>query len=278
MSKGVLIMALGHENYYHMAAVLAASIKVNDPGLPVCLLTTRAINPAHADLFDVIKTMPEKAITRNGKLEYIKGKLFMYDLSPFKETIFLDADQVLIAGKKLSTLFTELADVDLTFSNTGLAEVSIWADIAEVKKLYGSKPYWNYHSELVYFKKTAKVKAYFDAAKKVYQDDKIKSAERFSAATMADELAFQVAAMVTGMYPHRENWTPNFWYDRNGNLSRKYTYELDFTTYSIGGNSVPTAVKNNYNILAKHYFAKLGLLNPYRVIDKRYFLPERNKI
>ncbi|MDB5200588.1 MAG: hypothetical protein JWO92_2551 [Chitinophagaceae bacterium] len=274
MSKGILIYALGHENYYKMAVVLAASIKVND-ALPICLITDRQVKPEHIHLFKMVKNPLKKSIYNGDKVEYIKAKLYMYDYSPFDETIFLDVDQVMIAGRKLSPVFTELKDIEVTFSNTGKAEISIWADIKEVQKIYGDKPFWNFHSEFVYFKKGA-AKKYFDAAKKVYEDDKIKSATKFANATMADELAFQAAAMITGIFPHKENWAPNFWYDSNQKDSRKYPYQLtDHITYSIGGKTTPGHVKINYNILAKHYFAKLGLSNPYRVIDKQYYLPER---
>lgn len=283
LKRGILLIANGHSNYYHMAVVLAASIRCND-GLPVCLVTNHAIHERHQHLFDVVIEPSKKSITQKygkvEKTEYIKAKLFMYDYSPFEETIFLDVDQVMISGRNLSSIFEELKDIDLAFSNTGIAEMSIWSSIDEVKKLYGNKPYWNYHSELVYFKKSPSVKSYFEAAKKVYEDNKIKSAVKFSAAAMADELAFQCAAMITGMYPHKENWTPNFWYDRATGLEKqKYPYQLSgYITYSIGGNQIPQRVKDNYNILAKHYFAKLGLSNPYQVEDKRNFLPERNLI
>lgn len=275
-AKGILIYALGHTNYYKMAVVLAASIKSND-NLPVCLVTDGEVPAAHAKLFDIVKNPTKLSITQKGKTEFIKSKLYMYDLSPFDETIFLDADQIIIHGQKLSPIFNELKTIEITMSNTGIAGVSIWADIAEVKKLYGDKPFWNYHSEFVYFKKTEKAKTFFDAAKKVYGDDKIKSATRFANATMADELAFQAASITTGIYPHMENWCPNFWFGRDHKLARKYPYQLskDFITYSIGGKSTPQCVKNNYNTLAKAYFAKLGLSNPYQVVDKKYFLPER---
>ena len=271
-------MSLGHENYYKMAVVLAASIKVNDP-LPVCLVTDVPVKEEHADLFSVVKLPTYKSIHNGTNKEYIKAKLFMYDLSPFEETIFLDADQIIMDGRIISVLFDELKDIDLTFSNTGLAETSVWADIKEVSKIYGKKPFWNFHSELVYFKKSAKVKAYFDAAKKVYEENKIISATKFSGATMADELAFQCAAMITGLYPHAANWLPNFWFDRNPGEAGKYPYQLtEYITYSIGGKSTPTRVKDNYNNLAKYYFATLGLINPYQAIDKRNFLPERKLI
>jgi hypothetical protein len=278
MKRGILIYALGHPYYYQMAVVLASSIKVNDP-IAICLVTDHTVKIEHAHLFDSVTWPVERSIMQNGQKQYIKSKLFMFDHSPYEETLFLDVDQVLIKGRKLSGLFDELKDVDITFSNTGVAGSSIWADIKEVQQLYGDKPFWNYHSELVYFKKTAEVKRYFKAAVKVYEENKIKSATRFANANMADELAFQAAAIITGVYPHKEHWTPNFWYDRDRKNNRKYPFELTgYITYSIGGNAIPAAVKSNYNTLAKYYFATLGLSNPYQVVDKQSFLPERKLV
>ena len=279
MTTGILIQAFGHNNYYQMAVVIAASIKANEPDMPICLVTDNTIHIAHAKLFDSIILPIKESIINKGVTEYIKAKLFMYDYSPFDETIFLDVDQIIIKGRKLSTVFDELKNIDITFSNTGIAIESIWANIDEVKELYGNKPFWNFHSEFVYFKKSEEVKNYFDTAKMVYEENEIKSALKFANGTMADELSFQCAAMIIGIYPHKENWTPNFWYDRNPKLAYKYPYELkDYISYSIGGKSNPQHIKNCYNILAKAYFAILGLSNPYQVVDKRSYLPERRLI
>lgn len=274
MKKGILLIALGHPNYYAMAAVLAASIKVNDD-LPVCLVTDHTVPKQHEFLYADVKAPTKKSI--EGGL--IKSKLFMYDFSPFDETIFLDVDQVVIEGRKLSSVFEEMKDIDFTMSNTGLAEESLWADIAEVQSLYGDQPFWNFHSEFVYFKKSPEVKKYFNAAKKVFEDNKIKSAVKFSGGNMADELALQCASIMTGIYPHKENWLPNFWYEINPILATKYPYQLaDFLTYSIGGRTTPRRIKDNYNNLANYYFAKLRLTSAYQVIDKRNFLQERKLI
>jgi hypothetical protein len=279
MKKGILIQALGHYNYYQMAVALAASIKVNE-SLPICLVTTHIVEEQHKFLFDIVKPPNEAHISNKGKIEFIKAKLFMYDLSPFDQTIFLDVDQLVIANRKLSNLFSELQDVQFTCSNTGIAIKSIWCNIDEVFKLYGTKPFYNLHSEFVYFKKCKEVKKYFDTAKKVYKDNKITSAINFANATMADELALQCASIITNVKPHQQFFTPNFWFETNPKIALSFPYELDesFYTYSIGGNSVPPKIKDNYNLLAKHYFAKLGLSNPYQVVDKRYFLPERIKM
>ncbi len=280
IKQGILIIAVGHSNYLLMSLNLAASIKVNNTDLHIALATEK---PAPVELtkglIDVMVNIPEEFISVNGEQAFIKSKLHMYELSPFKETIFLDADQIMINDRSLLPIFEELGDVSITFSNTGMAKTSIWADIKEVQKLYGKKPFWNFHSEFVYFKKCKEAKQYFDEAKKVFTDNKIKSATKFAGSYMADELAFQAAAMITGIYPHQENWLPNFWYDRDQKQAAKYPYELtNNVTYSIGGKSTPSRIKNNYNNLAKHYFALLGLSNAYQVQDKQSFLPERKSI
>lgn len=273
-TKGILLIALGHPNYYQMAAVLAASIRVNDD-LPVCLVTDIKIPDQHEFLYTYVKAPTAKSMEGG----IIKSKLFMYDFSPFDETIFLDVDQVMIANRKLAPIFEELKDVDFTMSNTGIAGDSIWCDMKEVKALYGDKPFWNFHSEFVYFKKNAEVKKYFNAAKKVFEDNKIKSAVKFSGGNMADELALQCASIITGIYPHKEKWLPNFWHERDARLATKFPYQLtDFVTYSIGGKYTPQRIKDNYNTLANYYFASLQLNTPYQVVDKRNFLPERKMI
>lgn len=280
--RGVLLCALGHVNYYRMAAVLAASIKVNEPDLSIHLVTNNTIAPGHEKLFDSVQCPEEKWYIHDGRPHYIKAKLFMYEMSPFAETIFLDADQIMIRRRKLLPVFNSLEDINFTMSNTGIAGGSIWADISEVKILYGNGKkveFWNYHSEFVYFKKDKEVARYFKAAQKVYNDNKIISAHRFAGANMADELAFQAASIITGIYPHQKEWLPNFWFDRHKNMNRMEPWQLnDYITYSIGGKETPKAVKDNYNILAKSCFAQLGLPHPYQVVNKSSFLPERKII
>jgi len=273
MKKGVLLIATGHRNYYRMAEVMAASIRVNNPDLKICLACDGKYN-TNAFLFDSVKAIPVKYLS-----ESIKPKLYMDKLSPFDETLFLDVDQVMIMKRDLNTIFSECENIDVTFSNTGISGGSVWADINEINKKYGSGKMWNLHSEIVYFKKNEGSKKYFNAARAEYNSPTIKSAKTFAGGHMADELAFQIASMETGIFPHKENWCPNFWFDAHPKQSRAYTYQLtDYITYSIGGKMVPEWVKTQYNTLAKAYFAKLGLSNPYQVVDKRNFLPERRTI
>ena len=128
------------------------------------------------------------------------------------------------------------------------------------------------------FKKKPKTDYYFQTVKDIYFSPKVKCSE-FSNGTMTDELAFQIACMLTGIYPHLDSYTPI--YNRFLKLSkhqRMYPYQLaneGFYGYSIGGHRLDEFQKKNYNTLASAYFAKRGLKGHFQAIDKRSFLPER---
>ena len=277
MKRGILIIAVGHRNYLGMAMNLAASIRVNDPGLKIALAIDTPAPAEYQDkLFDIQVQVTPEMITQNGEQAFLKAKLHMLELSPFQETIYLDVDQIMIPRKSLLTVFDELAEIDFTSANYGFSEHSIWADMAEVRKLYGKNPFWNYHAEFMYFKKTKAVRSFFKAAQKVFNDNKIKSAMKFSGAAMADELSFAIAGMITGVSPHKERWLPNYWYSSDKVNRHKLPYQLtDFITYSLAGNVTPRIVKENYQNLAGSYFFKLGLKNPYIFRNKRNFLSNR---
>lgn len=285
MTKGILLIGVGHVNYTSMAANLAAGIKHNCPRMQIAIATDNILPPnpiLYPNLFDQHIHVPAEMYTTKGETEFIKVKTHMYDLSPFDETIFLDADMAWINNRNPEDLFEELKDIEFTIANTGEAKESVWADIGQVKKAWKTeKPFYNYHSEFVYFKKSPAVKAYFDKVKSVYLNPKVKGTS-FGGARIADELAFQIASMVLDYYPHKDNFLPTFWWGRCVGTSDfyKYPYQLpeSFFGYSIGGKITPPNVAKNYNSLASFYFQKAKLANPWFAKNKQSFIPNRKNI
>jgi hypothetical protein len=288
MTKGIVIYALGHENYYRMAENLAASLIANgsaDSDIKICLICDDKSKLVYPHLFDDFVKLEAEKFTVNDKIVFNNATVLVYELSTYDVTIKLDADMIWIEGRKVSELFAELDKADITFSNRGFGwdkQNSVWAEEEDIKKAYklsGDEKLYKIFGEFLYFKKTASNKKYFAKVNSVYKKPNV-VCRGFSNGTMTDELAIQITCMLTSIYPHQDNYTPIF----NGflgmpNLNRKYPYELvGFYGYSIGGNYTNDFVKDNYNILAKHYFAKLGLSNPYQVVDKRTFLPERKSL
>jgi hypothetical protein len=294
MTKGIIIFALGHENYLHMATALAASLRYNEPDVNICLLTDSKNKDFDktdigAALFSTVKVVPDKYFIEKSKVLFNKAMLNMYQLSPYDQTIKLDADMIWLQGRKPSEIFDQLADVDITFMNRGHGSLekdtpfSVWADGEEIKQAYSfgeDVKCYKIYGEFLYFKKSDSAKSFFKNAYEIYKDRKVKC-NRMANEDFTDELAYQITCMKLGVYPHAENFTPvfNIFLGYKNDLF-KYPHELakDYFALSIGGNRIPSNLKENYNILANHYFYRLGLQRPYQVQDKKVFLKERQKL
>lgn len=276
-NKGILLIAIGSTEYLEMAKNLAMSIKNVEPTMQIAL--AHNFGSIESKLFDLLIDVPFESYNTNGQVEFIKVKTWMYDFSPFQETIFLDVDMVWLFNKKPSELFDLCSGLNWTMSNTGLAETSIWADISEIRKIYPNSKMWNYHSECVYFKKCEKSKTYFDKVKSIYENPPIKGTN-FGGARIADELAFQLASIELNEFPHKENFTPIFWYARDKKETNLAPHKLKdlYFAYSVGGNRLPQNVKNNFMTISNYHAQTSKLSRAYRIKDKRTFIKERMKL
>lgn len=291
-TKGIVLIALGHGYYGRMAHNMAASLKVCEPDMPIAIICNdsameylKVYNISRT--FDHVITAPAEAYTRNGKREYIKAKTFMYDLSPFDETIFMDADMVWMPRHKPSELFEQLKDVDFTVQNRGYLDISetdklakyvMWADLNEVVEAHKLKEgkYYQVHSEFVYFKKKAAVKKLFDKWKETYDNLKV---NHFNfAGAIPDELPLSIAMIKTGVYPHADNYIPIFWFATEKKFPPDAVLFTDFFAFSVGGSFHNSQQKNLYNRLVQYYFNRLGLSHAWKLQNKRNFLPERRNL
>ncbi len=278
--KGFLIYALGHRNYYHMAETLAASLLFNAPEARIALVCDQPDNLTNRQLFsDIICIDVQQPMVFNNYT------VQMYQHSPFEETIKLDADMIWLTGRNPMELFDQLKDYDVHHMNRGHGwgeGNSVWVEEDQLKEAYNldeSVKLYKIYGEFVYFKKNATASAYFKAVRSIYRKPKVNMTSGFAGGTFTDELAYQIASMQKGM-EHIENFTPVFnKYLGYRQYHQWYAYQLppNFYAYSIGGNETPSFMKDQYNILAKHYYHQLGLQNPYQVRDKRTWLPERKK-
>jgi hypothetical protein len=290
-TKGVLLIALGNPMYGQLAANLAASLKINSPELPVHLvwggLALSHLTPEKLSLFGSMAECPVSLYHRNGVPSYVKPKLFMFELSPFDETIFLDVDTIIAPKKKFTNLFTELVDVDFTFENrsrVNLAEIRdsdtyLWGSIDDIKKAYKLNEGYLYglHSEFVYFKRNAKMRAFFSTAQSVFENPKVKV--KTFGQDIPDEFGFAIAMLKHKMYPHQCPYVPFYWQLTDNKKGISLSYVIDnFYGYSVGGNNPPRNVRQNYDQMAGAYFRILGLKYPYKLQPKKQVLAERKTL
>lgn len=288
MKQGVILLAIGHPYYGDYALQLCRSIKSTSPQTTIVL--------AHGDgggghinkktsAFDSMIEIPKEYIYTDIRKDYLKAKTYLYDISPFDESIFLDADMIWLPQKPIHDLFTLFKDVKFTISNRGSIPIEKatesfihWAKPSIIMDKYKIKEgiLYNLASELIYWKKGKEVKAMFDIAKQVFEKPLIEF-KQFGH-SMPDELAFEIAILKTKLYPHISPFVPFYWehFERK-RMRPKEIYE-NFYAYSIGGNIVTKPCALIYNALANHYNKQFGVNGYFPARDKKSFLPERKHI
>lgn len=313
--QGILLLALGQPHYGNYAANLAMSIKFNLPDMPIALLhDDNAIRHISGDkrikLFDQLVEVPKEIYQVNGENRYIRTKNFLYSLTPFEETLFLDADIVLFpnVADSISKLINELSEFDFSVSSRGFYELdklsdntySQWVKIEDVKKAYGLKKgrYYGLHSEFFWFKKTAKndkffslvesIAADFDSYKVITHDhsvhhsaisliNEVEVRRAVFASATPDELPYAIAMAKMKQYPHRDNFTPIYWELADSNRLIHKVKELysQYIGLSWGGNRTPAETTKLYNLLVKFYTGKGGY-KYFPLIAKKTFANGRS--
>lgn len=272
----IVILALGHNFYGQQAKNLAISIKKVSPEVPIHLVHYGDAGYIEKKWFDSHDECPAEYITKNGKPNYFKAKTFIYDLSPFETTIYLDADMLWLR-KPVYEVINELKDVDFTIANRGEERITektkwLWADPNEFKQFGEVLP--NFHSEFIWFKKCERVEKYFREVQALYENPPIQP--KAFAGDVADEYAFTIASVKQGVTPHKVPYVPTYWMfvDKHGGISLEYICN-NFYCLSVGGSAYTQQMKKYYDLLVTGNARWAGDNNPWKLIKKRSYLAER---
>ena len=195
-TKGVLLIALGRE-YNKLAYNLTKSIKKHNSTLQVACITDSTDNE-FLDAFDqVIKPRP---------LDYVEGyqfnpfklKTFMYDYSPFDETIYLDVDAVCL--KDISGLFSNFKIQEVgRYKKDDKCDCVWFKSLPEIFDVYNLENYYpEYNTSFISFIKSDENDQYFSMVKRLYND------RRFDYTKIGmnypDEVAFGIASSMLNQY------------------------------------------------------------------------------
>lgn len=285
MTRGVILVAVGHPFYGNYAHNLAMSIKAVTPDVPVVCLTdgegTRHLNNP---VFDSLIQIDKAHIKTNGLDDYLKAKLYIYDYSPFDETIYIDADVLWTPRKKITDLFDTLKDVNFTIGNHSKIDIKEakkgfihWTDPKNIRDILGIKEgmLYNLSSEFIYFKKGDEIKLLFDIAKDFHEDPRI-DYTRFGTG-VPDELSFEIAILKTGIYPHTSPFLPFYWEHCQKKSWEPFQIYDYFYGISLGGNTIDFRSQTTYDNLGKSIARKFNRLF-FTCKNKKSFLSERSKI
>jgi hypothetical protein len=284
-TKGILIVALGHAYYGRMALNLALSLKFTSK-LPIALAyNSSAIThiSGHLDKFDKLIEVPEKYYTRKRNTEYVKAKTHIYSLSPFDETIFLDADTLWLPKKSIDLLFTELENENLVIQSRGSVQLdqenlnkkSFWCDLKEYREVYGGDKFYSLSSEFIYFKKNKENAKFFADAIKIY--DNLKISHTMFAGGIPDELVFNISLLQNKITLTKDFYTPIYWEQAERKNMIPAQMHQQYFAYSVGGKMLSGTEKKFYDNLAKFYGTQFKV-HHFEIKNKMSYLPERTHI
>jgi hypothetical protein len=278
--KGIVIVACGHSYYGRLSYNLALSIKSVDPLFPIAIIHSENslshLSEGQRKIFDHFVLLPGG--TGFG------CKLELDLLTPFEETLYLDADMAWMPKRGPAELFEELKDIEFTSITEGHTEdVSkkyyFWADPVEIKKVYEiTGRIYQWRSEVMYFKKTDRVKNMFALARKVYKEPGLKSIIKFGN-QVPDELAFNIACAYYDIHPHIYKWCPALWPRLHGNNSTNPSDIYNrYYLLSCGSNYATGDLKKLYNNIMKAACFKFKTQHVFPLMDKKSFIPDRQKM
>jgi hypothetical protein len=304
-NKGVIIVALGHDNYIRMALNLAMSIRVSNPNTQIALVCNEGVeskfNYFEKQYFSKFIEINPKAYTINGKVEIPLSKTMIYELSPFDETIYIDSDSIWIKNKKVDNLFNTYKGVNFGFtlyhpnahypvdsdnSNFWFKEGETVRDLRKYfPKLKKDAYYYHLQSSFIYFKKSKQAEAIFNKAKDLF----IKRDFEFRdwADSMPDELAFSLSLLNLD-YKIDNPYKDIFYYPmsevtedgvkRGVKPIERSFIEKNYFFISMAGHVMNKGLKDLYNDHVKWNYAQhQNIKNPFLWIDKKDYLKERNK-
>lgn len=303
-NKGIVIVALGHDNYRKMAFNLAMSIRVSNPDAQIALISNAGVkdkfNIFEKQYFSHFIEVYEKDYTINGKREIPLAKTMIYELSPFDETVYIDSDSIWIKNKKVSDLFNTYKDVNFGFtlyhpnahypvdsdnSSFWFKEGETARDLRKYFKLKKDAYYYHLQSSFLYFKKSKEAEQIFARAKDLFITRDFQF--RDWADSMPDELAFSLSLLNLN-FKIENPYKDIFFYPmseivdngikRGVKPTERALIEKNFFFISMAGHIMSKGLKDLYNDHVKWNYAQhQNVKNPFLWIDKRDYLKERVK-
>ena len=234
--KGTCLLAVGNPCFGQYAYNLAASIKYKDPDASICVFTEgntlHALGDNKNAIFDYILPAPLEALYMKNHRRYPnRFKLSLHRYSPYDYTIYLDADSIWISSHRITELFDRFigADVDFAGQCEDMIDLrtdyfihkralnGIGANVVEgftPKLSYKSHRMYQLHGQFLLFKKTARVRGYFNEALCLY--DRMESGGLTQEANWkwygeaVEELALSVATATIGfdLAPESSGFAP----------------------------------------------------------------------
>jgi len=97
-STGILLVAVNHPYYGNYAFQLALSLLQTSPKMKISLAHNGSgighLTANQLEIFDKVIRVKDSILEVNGRRETMRFKAFLNDITPYDETLYLDADML----------------------------------------------------------------------------------------------------------------------------------------------------------------------------------------
>lgn len=183
-------------DYLQLAYAQAVNIKQtqyhNQYAVVVDKNTLEKVTDQHRKVFDYVIEAPDHAFGPYG------AEAFLFDLTPFKETIKLESD--LVFTRSIDHWLTAFRLRDMVLS-TGCR--NYWQEISSIRKyrkVFDDNQLPDVYNGLMYFRFTKTARDFFDTAKQIYSawDTVVDTLKNCRETVPSTDLVFALAARIIG--------------------------------------------------------------------------------
>lgn len=278
-SRGILILALGKPRYGNLAAMLAVTIKARNPNAQIAVVHSgdalSELNKDTLDLFDGIIPAPAELVQPG---QYMLTKLYLDILTPFDQTLYLDADTSWHYTKSLASLFDFWQEIT---KQSGIQpQVYNYVKAPRYYRNRGRYTYWcnttgtgvklhkylsnNWYcvsSTFLYFDNThPKCIASFENARRLLAAKEQLVIERISG-KYPDEYFLGLGMCMAGVELSKTDWAPIYFSFIHANLPEEFVQTNFYGITPTGGDAKKAITL--YNKEVKQACAKLGITPIY---------------
>lgn len=169
MDRGFLIFVQQNDkvDYLKQATACAMSIKKFNPTEKVCLVTD--IYTEKNEYFDVVKDIPGDDLSKNSSWK-VENRCKLYDASPFKQTIVLDADMLVL--ENIDHWWQALQPYELYYTNKVKTYRNEDVNDSYYRKVFVQNDLPNVYCGMHYFIKSDSNKKFYDLIKDIVKNYK----------------------------------------------------------------------------------------------------------
>jgi hypothetical protein len=232
----------------------------------------RHLHPGQRMIFD--------HIIEPASAQPLVNKFHLHELSPFEETLFVDADMIFSPMADFNEFWRSMSNVEWTMANRGsddlIKGISEWTTKEDIEEAYGGVDQWyDLSSEWIYFKKNDLSYTIFVNAEMYYEENKLKV--RAFAGDRPDEPYFNLALISVGYKPHQAPYQPTYWQPAMKGFPGVMGIKKGWMAFSVGGKTIPQQQQVVYDELAKNASFRMNMPS-MKIAQKMNQLSERKVI